>query len=394
EYTCQVGDATDSDTGLPCSDGYYGTTYEYEGGTWWAVGTYCMARAQCETSEGTPLDEDTTLPCVPTITSEGIVLVCQPSAEIETWNVRAEVNTSCPINEVMRAPYPRALVNVTTTFILSPALYNPVDGTGFASDPQSPANLGSFVDAQGNPTEHGYEVGIWKDFRLLMRSHRFNGGEDWFGQTVPQPQWHFDDRSWNANASQDQQGPRATYIYQTSSAGLSTLSGRAFDMVNKRPADSYNLPAYGVTLRSYCGHDWKVTVKVAQRVWQPSGACYATELYPDGTTLEPEGTSNEGCEPGYVSPGQWSYGWQEYATEWTGIDLRQTGRATAYDSRTRTRSGGFFKDVSYWDTPSGDPDEASGIWVPVLEVQSVLRSACVASGECPPPKVEPTAVTP
>jgi len=52
-----------------------------------------------------------------------------------------------------------------------------------------------------------------------------------------------------------------------------------------------------------------------------------------------------------------------------------------------TKSGGVFKDRLtgtdrvWWDTPLD-------IWVPVVEVQSVIRSECVANGSCEPPAAE------
>jgi hypothetical protein len=386
EYTCQMGAATDSDTGEACTDGYYGATYVFRDGTWWTLRTYCMTEEECYRPEGPPLDEYSYLPCIPRLTTEGIVLECEPNDLVQTWNVRAEVNTACPVNEVLRAPYPRTLVNITTTFILEPHEYNAIEG--LSSDPQSPANLIWFIDEYGNPTEEGYAAGVWKDLRLIMRSRRFNGGETWFSTTVPRPHWTFTDREWNAGASPaEQEGPQATYIYRTSSSGLDTQFGRAFDFDNRVPADDFTLPAYGVSLATYCGHEWKVTLSLVERYWQASGPCYATQLFPDGTTLEPFGTSNEGCQPGWVAPGAWAYRWKDYATDWAGIDLTQIGRATPYDTRTRTQAGGFFGGVKYWDEPVG-------IWVPVVEVQSVIRSECVAEGLCEPPAAEPGSLAP
>jgi hypothetical protein len=397
EYTCQAGPATDSVSGDVCADNYSGTIYDYEAGSWWLVRTYCMTKAQCERPDGPPLEEYKELPCVPKMTTSGIVLECKSSGEILTWNVRAETLTTCPVNKVIRAPYPRTMVNVDTNFMLEPQEYNNI--AGYPSTQQSPANLGDFIDGNGNPTEHGYQVGIWKDLQLIMRSRRFNGGETWGSdrdlsgaprakQIAPKPQWIFADRDWNTGPySKVQEGQHATYLYQTSSADLNTVFGRSFDMVNKVPGNDYNLPAYGVTVKTFCGHEWKVVVKIATRKWQPTSACFATVILPDGKTFEPDGTSNQGCEPGFVSNGSWTYAWMDFATEWAGIDLRDIGRATSYDVRTRTISGGLYKDQEYWDEPVG-------VWVPVVEVQSVLRDQCVAAGSCAPPKAPTATVAP
>ncbi len=347
-----------------------------------------MSAAQCEQPIGQALDQYDYLPCVPMLTANGILLQCKPSGVIQTWNVRAEVNTSCPINEVLRAPYPRAMVNVDTNFILQPKDYNSEGGIN--SSPQSPFNLSDFIDADGNPTAAGYDAGVWKDLILIMRSKRFQGGEDWFGMTAPKPQWIFEDRAWNAGTAkyaQQQEGPLASFNYQTSSAGLATALGRAFDPYTKIPADNYTLPSYNVVMKTYCGHEWKVQVTLSQRFWHKVGSCYATTLYPDGSTYVPAGTSNEGCAAGYVAPGNYVYQWADQVTDWAGIDLRLMGRSTSYDMRTKTKSGGIFSNSQYWDTPDG-------VWVPVVEVQSVLRDKCVQDGSCDPPVAEPDSLNP
>ncbi|HEY3289360.1 MAG TPA: hypothetical protein VGK87_04455 [Anaerolineae bacterium] len=380
--TCQVGPATDSSTGLACADGFYGTDLVYRDSTWWTVKTYCMTATQCSTKVGPSLDTYTNLPCVPKLTSAGIVLDCKPNSGVQTWNLKAQVDTMCPVNQVIRAPYPRSVVNVATNFVLQPATFDVADGN--VSAPQSPANLADFLDPNGNPTKEGYTAGVWKDLQLYMRSQRFAGGENWFGQIVPKPQWIFSDRDWNSSSQypRQQEGNQASYVYRTSSAGLSSLYGREYDPAGKAPGDLYDLPAYGVTMKTFCGHQWKVSITMAARTWHPSGACYQTGLNPDGTTITPPGTSGDGCAAGWAAPGTYTYGWQDFTTDWAGIDMTQVGKSTTYDLRTRTMSGGAWQGNVYWDQPSG-------IWVPVLEVQSVLRSACVANGSCLPPTAPP-----
>jgi hypothetical protein len=383
---CQVGQATDSQTGLACTEGYYGDTYQYSDGAWWKVNTYCMTAAEClapPTPPGSGGGGGGEGPCTPRLTADGFVLDCTESnPQIQTWNIQDQINTSCPVNEVKRSPYPRALVNVPANFTLDPVDYTSIAGT--SSNPQSPANLAQFVDAQGNPTELGYQLGVWMDLVLTMRSIRFNGGESWFGQIVPKPQWTFADRTWNTSAPQPthQEGTQATFVYQTSSAGLDTTQGRAFDMVNKVPADTYNLPAYNVTLQTFCGHEWKMSYRVAVRSWHATGACAPSLILPDGTTYAPPGFSSEGCSAGLVAPGTFVYAWQMVNTDWTGIDLRQKGDPTSYAVRTKARPGGIFNNLDYWDN-------STSIWVPVIEVQSVLRDECVAAGTCQPPTAEP-----
>src|SRR4029453_10438884 len=120
--------------------------------------------------------------------------------------------------------------------------------------------------------------------------------------------------------------------------------------------------------------------------WHRDGSCYQTILYPDGSTYTPPGTSTEGCSPGWVAPGHWVYSWSSFSTDWSGVDMTLTGLSTTYDVQPHSVSGGFYYDNVYWDSPSG-------IWVPVVEVQSVLRSRCVADGTCAPPRAEPNSLS-
>jgi hypothetical protein len=219
-----------------------------------------------------------------------------------------------------------------------------------------------------------------------MRTRRFTGGEPWFNDVAPGPEWTFQDRSWNTASGVHsptlQLGTEASFLYKTSSAGL-TQNGRAFDTGRMEVLDSYNLPAYGVDIETSCGHQWTCTYEQAAKGnWVQTGACYQTEILPDGTTFEPAGTSHQGCPDGYVAPGYWTYYWKTVTQDWAGIDMTKMGRTASYDTQTDAQSGGTYNNTDYWDSPAG-------IWVPVIEVQSVLRSKCVSSGECQPPAAEP-----
>ncbi|HEY3290861.1 MAG TPA: hypothetical protein VGK87_12090, partial [Anaerolineae bacterium] len=210
--TCQEGDVTDSSSGVPCTE-LYGGTYHNVGGTWWLENTYCMTAAQCSAQPTPTPKSPKDVPCTPRETPAGFVLDCTSAdPDVQTWNVYAELDTACPINDVLRSPYPRSMVNMTTTFTLQPP--DATSLAGAATGLLSPDNLNSFVDDHGNPTKAGYKAGVWKNLRLYMRSRRFNGGENWFGQTAPKPQWTFADRTWNSDGSfsQQQNGAQATYV--------------------------------------------------------------------------------------------------------------------------------------------------------------------------------------
>ncbi len=380
-----------SSANLSCGDGLYGVYYTYQNGQFLVDYTdynnpyFCMTKSQCPADSGLQTC-DNTLPCKPVITVNGVVLECPNSGDtgIDTSNLNASTLSSCPINEVLRSPYPRTMVNVPTQFFLQPALYDDING--YSTAPQSPKNLSNYVDSYGNPTEEGYNLGIWQNLVLTVRSHRFSGGETWLGQTVPQPNFVFSDRAWNNPPyPSEQNGPQATYVYRTSSYGINNKHGREFDMVNKLVTDIYDLPSYSVQTNTYCGHDWKASVQLSTRNWHQDGSCYQTILYPDGSTYTPPGTSPDGCNPGWVAPGHWIYSWKSFVTDWNGVNMTQAGLSTTYDVQPNSVSGGIYDNVTYWDAPNG-------IWVPVLEVQSVLRGKCVAEGTCAPPAAEPNSI--
>ena len=403
KYICQKGNPPIK--GMNCG-GYYGTYW-----TFWknqfmvdnqdyacsCTGAYfCMTASQCSTLSDSP-SCDNTLPCTPNITSDGVVLSCPSQNGLDTSNLHVQYPelSTCPTNVVLRSPFPRAMVNVPINFFLQPLQPNNYDDiNGHSTSPVSPKNLltDQLVNATtGLPTEKGYAAGVWQNLVLTLRSHRFTGGESWFNETVPQPKYTFSDQPWNTPALPSvQTGITATYIYKTSSYGLNTTFGREFDMVNKQVTHVYDLPAYEVQSTTYCGHDWKASVQLAQRNWQKTGSCYQTILYPDGTTFTPAGTSNEGCNPGWVAPGNWVYSWRTYTTDWSGVDMTLTGLSTTYDSQPNSVSGGIFDNATYRD----DEDGVNGIWVPVVEVQSVLRGKCVADGTCAPPVAEPGSIAP
>lgn len=77
--------------------------------------------------------------------------------------------------------------------------------------------------------------------------------------------------------------------------------------------------------------------------------------------------------------------WQDYTIDWQPIDLAtitDTLLSTSYAVQTQTLSGGQLQGQTYWDAPEA-------IWVPVIEVQTVMRDQCAATGVCPTPDPPP-----
>ena len=372
-----------------CAEGFYSSRYKWTGKKWLEEpNSYvCLTQAQCQVPAAD--NYHSKLPCDPFMAANGLTLVCAPRYGVRTANISAgPMNNTCPINEVLRAPYPRSLVNTETNYFLQPKTYD--DPNGFSLPPQNPDNLSAFVDGNGLPTAAGYDAAIWRNFILTMRSQRFNGGENWFGQIASQPAWTFWDRSWNTGPNpRSQAGLTAQYTYGTSSAGLGTTLGQGYDLINHTPSGAYTLPSYEVDNQTSCGHQWVGSADLSERTWNKDGPCVQGTPLPTNpvTYWGPAGTSPLGCPVGQFAPGHYIYYWSNFSTTWSNLDMRQAGRATSYDLQDTARGGGQVNSSYYWDNNGG-------IWVPVVEVQSVLRSSCVANSSCLPPAAELTSLSP
>jgi hypothetical protein len=263
----------------------------------------------------------------------------------------------CPTNQVIRMPYPRALVTVPVTFTLIDD-FEPILQTAVAGPPARNATMPKTPN--GVLLRHG-AAGL---VTLSVRGTRLQGGTNWFGQTVVSPTWTFQDRSWHSTTAfpSVQKGISTTYQYATSSFGLPD-KGRGFDFVNKVPANNYDLPAYPVQLATPCKYEYQLTVQKSWPFW---------------TFSNPARTA-----------GQWNTQWVDIKTAWQNINMLDHGYPNTYEWWNVVRSGGRFKNVEYWDQP--DPSQ---IWIPVLEVQSVLRSEqCAQSGNANCPPAEPESLT-
>jgi hypothetical protein len=253
----------------------------------------------------------------------------------------------CPTNEVIRMPYPRALVTVPVTFTLQDALL-PKLQTAVAGPPARNATMPR--TNYGVLLVHGAAGLVY----LSVRGTRLQSNTNWFGQQVISPTWTFQDRSWHTSSAYPpvQRHISATYQYATSSYGLPE-KGRGYDYVQKLPSNNYDLPAYPVQLATPCKYEYQVIVQKSWPFW---------------TYTNPARTA-----------GVWNEQWVNITSAWQGINMRDHGYPNTYEWWNVVRSGGVFKNVQYWDQP-----EPSQIWIPVLEVQSVLRSEqCATAANCP-----------
>ena len=101
-------------------------------------------------------------------------------------------------------------------------------------------------------------------------------------------------------------------------------------------------------------------------------------------------SSENGCPPGQEH--YWneysSYRWDSRDTGWNKIDLRTAANhGSPFYLVSTTRPGGAFRNALYWEG-------LREIRVPVIEVQSVARAACVVDGTCEAPQADPASLAP
>jgi hypothetical protein len=352
------------------------SNYQYLDGAWRLIGGACMQDAECVAN---PVDQTWLWPCEPVIAANGAVL--QFNCNNTNWSGALAVATECPVNSVLRDSYPRVLVNTDIQFLLEEDQWSPSTG-GNASTPISPNGIAQFIDADGAPTR----TGIWRNFVLRARSQRFNGSdlESWFGQRPAKPFFHFPDSTTLSGAGgykPEQEGALAVYRWQAASAN-GQPRGRRYDVQSDSLTNDYNVPAYQVTVRTSCGHSWSASWETAEEYQEFTANCQIT---PD--PLPADWTRNGCANPGDAHPFVRKFRWATLSTggTWQGIDMRTlpvAGLQTSYALQYASRGGGYFQSA-------GEPvyDPIGEMWVPVVEVQSVLRGdECVTDAErCPSP---------
>jgi hypothetical protein len=285
----------------------------------------------------------------------------------KVWSIRVDLTVQCPQNQVIREPYPRALVSVPNNFGLLPASWNPSEN-GLWSDPQEPYNLRGLIDAEGNPLEEG----LVRRVQYGMRAQRLAKEQNWLGRSVPDITWSFTGNS-SDGSPKVRYGITATYAYASASfvgAGVNTGAvagkGRRFDFGARRPSNLYDLPAFPVKVSSFCGFWQSVKLEESVKYWQQLSRCFDTYTDENGDPVTPAGFSDEGCPTGQIAFGEWRYKWEPRVLQsWTPLDLRVLGLPDPYLEFSGSTSAGLFKGVLY-EEPVG-----RGIWVPVVEAQTV-----------------------
>jgi hypothetical protein len=283
------------------------------------------------------------------------------------WILNVDIKVPCPINETLRQPYPRSLVNVSSYFALLPAEWSPGPG-GLWSDPQTVYSLDGKIDAQGNPLEEG----LVRNVEFGLRARRLPKDTNWLGMAVPDVNWQFTGNPSNGEP-RVQEGITATYSYAAASyvgpnvnTGAVANKGRRFDLNAGQLTNEYTLPAYPVTITSFCGFSFAIKMEQSVKYWQQLSRCFDTYTDENGEPVIPAGFSGEGCAAGQIAFGEWRYRWDPVTLQnWTSVDMRQFGLNTTYASFNKATGGGIFKSVTYAEPLGG------GIWVPVVEIQTI-----------------------
>jgi hypothetical protein len=267
---------------------------------------------------------------------------------------------------VFRNAYPRVLVNRAVQFALEPQQWSP-SAAGNASNEVQTRDLASYVQADDAPTR----AGLVRRMKLMLRSERLEKGRPWQGDVASAPKFEFGGIGGEVGRAATQEGYVVTYRWTASSAG-GAQRGRRYSVESDALTDRYDMPANRVRVETHCGHWWLMTWEESEGYDETTfGNCVTA------TSPIPVDYTTDGCQSGDMRPvaRTTKYRWTSRTSgaDWTAINIRtdvDPPMPTAYAVQEQTQGVGYFKGV-----PQADP--VGEMWVPVVEVQSVLRSdAC------------------
>ena len=313
----------------------------------------CLAPGICQPGQTAP-----GYPCLPQAADDSIYFDCT----FDLLNQRrVAVGSRCPVNRVERSPYPRSLVGVPTYFRLQHEIW----GAGGAGG--STAKMEDGIGADGEPT-HGAAFQL----QLAIRSQRLPAGVRWADERVVGPEWSFHDGGGSVGAG----GDAAAFTWRYSSFGQPVL-GVGADRRTSRPDLSRRLPAWEVISTTSCGHEaaWRYRVAETENI---IGQCTYFTGRPNDMAQVCGSTAADGS--GWYAEVTQKLRWRLVAGQpdfpsWQTIDLRWFGRGRSYATMRETQEYGIVRNQVF---DSGLV--RSSLWVPVIEVQSVLRSdACYAN---------------
>ncbi|MBU0493821.1 MAG: hypothetical protein KKA73_09270 [Chloroflexi bacterium] len=327
-----------------CSPAYgRDVTYIYDCLTDLLIGRY---QGDCHVCWGTPTPSRTPGP-----TSIAPTPVCQPligaggRVQVDPDCI-AQVQAVIPCVEVYRTPYPRSLVGHETAFIADPASHNVAEFWSNQLPEGVPDDRTTCMGVQTWRYRH-YQLGLkW----VRIDSPQWDYGVGVPGPYPPQPNWNFDERSWNLVAP-IASGEQVQHTYQTSSWG-------------KPQNGPDGLPSYQVRYTTYWALFWAVQFDEWECV---DGEDRCVPRNPDGTCRRQATSYLNYC--GDVCPGQsgnayWvctECDWVPKFNGWHLIDLREDGAPNWYETSVKVA------------IPQQNRGCSSVIPVPVIEVQGVIE---------------------
>jgi hypothetical protein len=281
-------------------------------------------------------------PCLPAISDEDGIAGTNLSTRV-TFNCTSEANTgfswatssndaqvkqiaavtnACAENIVERTPYPRSIVSIPTVFSILNGEWSP-NQDGVWSKPVRPIRDVEF--------DRSRIVRQWRNLRIGLRSRSFLQPAQWLGEQMPLPTWLVEDRDSGIQTTYKAfVTNQLEYTWQAASYNL-TPNGRTWDFANNRPGDAYTLPAYAVKLTIACGHEWSLK-------WDEM------QLLSNGRP-----------------------GWIQRSVPWQPLNVSRPD--FPYSFGLQTRSVSVVRDTQGVISPEARP----GIWVPVIEVQTVQQ---------------------
>jgi hypothetical protein len=190
---------------------------------------------------------------------------------------------------------------------------------------------------------------------------------DWLGESARGPEWSFADGAEGSGAA----GDLARYSWRYSSHGQ-PANGVGVDRATQLPLTSVRLPAWEVVVNTSCGHEVSWVYRVAEET-MTTGACqfFVAQPTPQSLACGPVAVDGSGWYRETQKKLQWRrvLGQDAFPDAWRTVDLRNYGGQHTYAVMRRVRELGVIDDGLF------DPNiTGQSLWVPVIEVQSVLRS--------------------
>ncbi len=362
---------------------------------WWCVqgGECYIVRARCASLEECspvmptprplPTPEPNRWPCddVPSVTAGGIVQTC------DRWDWDLAVQVLIPPAQVLRNPWPRAIVGLPTQiwYTGEPSRAEAFSaGKAFPCAVDHGASYGSLGAVPDCPSPVGRPAeGTHVNLQLGVAWQRWQSGDSGiYGYTPPYDALiTLDDRTWNeADAAQ---GPYLSHVFETSSFGLTANGPRWNPACQDRECTcdervmAWDAPAYQGGVQTWWYPEWTWIYDELQCTRQDWGDCFWRESAPIGV-------NHRGCRSGdHAGEANWyqisscaEYRWRTVTGPLSDCPGEQQGAWCLYDLHAL----GYNPVVPWAGVQTAGADGrgnrcgsfSPGLSIPVIELQSVL----------------------